>query len=1361
MLDGNLFTRDYLNEGVRDTAVWRRLTADELAAFADRLRRALAGFSPASAENEDVTKQELIYPVLDALGWTSRLGEQQTERKGRAEVPDVILFADEVHKAEARREREPARRWRHGLSFLEAKRWGLPLDRGTNEVPSSKMLGYLTRVEVMSERRIQWGILTNGRQWRLYFQGARSRSEEYLEIDLAAALRLPGFVVPLPTDAGLDPDHLLRLFILFFRPQAFLPQPDDARTLHQLALDRGRSWEARVTEKLSGVVFDQVFPALLAALAAADRNRPQPADDAWLDALREAALTLLYRLLFLLYAEDRNLLPFDDRRYRSYSLHRMREEAARRIDDGEPLSTTRHGLYTRVLDLFDLIDHGDDALRLPAYNGGLFDPERAPLLQQARLSDAVFVPLLDALSREATATGRRWINYRDLSVRQLGSIYEQLLEHRPVEREDGSIGIAESAVARKRSGSFYTPDHLVQLIVELTVGPLVRERLDIFKQRADALASERRGRRERVAELAVCDPAAALLDLRIVDPAMGSGHFLVNLVDYLADQTLAVTEDAAEAVRWAEYRSPLLTRIQAIRGRIEAEARQHGWLLRPEHLDDRQIVRRMILKRCVYGVDKNPMAVELTKLSLWLHTFTVGAPLSFLDHHLRCGDSLFGEWIRPVVDELTGRYGLFLNNAIQAAKGSARGMAEIEALSDAAIAEVEVSASVFTGIETATRPLARFLDVWQALRWHKPGKDELMALGPLLDGSFGPPVGVVAGTTAPIPPNGHEHEDLFAADDDAQVSLLAANGERNLANYVRAMRLLARTRALAARERFLHWQVAYPGVWNDWESAELRGGFDAVIGNPPYVRQEEIKELKPRLKESFGAYHGMADLYVYFYEQGLKLLRPGGRLSYVVTNKWLKAGYAEALRGLFAERGELERVIDFGHAKQLFKGIDVFPSVIVIRKPAAAAEPAEDATSADAEPADAAPADVQVCVIPRENLREEELGKQIAAASYRLPRARFGRESWVLEPPEVQALLDKIRRNGVPLVEYAGVKPLYGIKTGFNEAFLIDTPTRDRLVAEDPGCAEIIKPYLRGQDIERWHAPWRGLWMIFTRRGIDITRYPSVLRHLERYRSRLEPKPEDWKPRTPDEEWPGRKPGRYAWYEIQDSIDYWKMLSSPKIVYKDIAWQASFAFDDKGRYINNTVYFLPTSSSWFVVNLNAPVAWWFAWRMAQHGKDEALRLFNDFMEDFPMASADDEISLRASEISSHLVKARDELRVDQDTLIQWYFHELGIDDVTGKLSTPALLSREEFVAEIRKACGKGGLSAATLKLVQEEWERTVRPAQALLAEAERLEVALSDLVNAAYGLTPEEVDLMWRTAPPRMPLAHLYRHRTG
>jgi type II restriction/modification system DNA methylase subunit YeeA len=215
--------------------------------------------------------------------------------------------------------------------------------------------------------------------------------------------------------------------------------------------------------------------------------------------------------------------------------------------------------------------------------------------------------------------------------------------------DDGTIIVRPNVFARRGSGSYYTPDELVSLIINRTIGPLIDERLRAFEREADRLARASHSIAARMQDLAKFDPASAILDLKICDPAMGSGHFLVSLVDYLADRILAAIaeSESKEAVEWSDYVSPLGARILAIRSQIQKHAKEEKWVIEDGQLDDRHILRRMILKRVIHGVDKNPMAVELAKVALWLHTFTVGAPLSFLDHHLKCGDSLFGEWVRP------------------------------------------------------------------------------------------------------------------------------------------------------------------------------------------------------------------------------------------------------------------------------------------------------------------------------------------------------------------------------------------------------------------------------------------------------------------------------------------------------------------------------------------------------------------------------------------------------------------------------------------------------------------------------------------------------------------------------------------
>ena len=211
------------------------------------------------------------------------------------------------------------------------------------------------------------------------------------------------------------------------------------------------------------------------------------------------------------------------------------------------------------------------------------------------------------------------------------------------------------------------------------------------------------------------DPAERLLELKVCDPAMGSGHFLVNLVDYLADR---VIEAMAEAEALVEgYLSPLAERIDGIRNTIMENAEDRGWTFDPAQLDDRHIVRRMVLKRCVYGVDKNPMAVELAKVSLWLHTFTVGAPLSFLDHHLRCGDSLFGAWVESALRRTDEKSSLFLRGPLARATRAAAPMQIIEGLTDAEIAEAHRSADIFAEVSEMTSPLHAFISLVHAFDW--------------------------------------------------------------------------------------------------------------------------------------------------------------------------------------------------------------------------------------------------------------------------------------------------------------------------------------------------------------------------------------------------------------------------------------------------------------------------------------------------------------------------------------------------------------------------------------------------------------------------------------------------------------------
>ena len=788
---GLLFSDYFLRSGVEDLPEWQAQTPTELDQAREVLTKIMDSAASAASMNESDTERLVIEPLLDLLGWTHRLTQQNLSPTGRTDVPDYLLFGSREDFARAQAQGAQNRRYRNGASFLEGKAWQVPLDRAAaGSAPSTQMLRYLSLAEVQSDQRIRFAILTNGRLWRLYDQKARSRAEEFLEVDLLLVAR---------PDLATEPDdanRALRLFLLFFAGSAFRADTH-GKTLHERALGESRRYEEQVTKALADVVFGRVFRDLADALR---RNDPDAGSDAaYLAELREATLIYLYRLLFTLFAEDRKLLPTWNRQD---GLTAMRGDIALHADGRLAFSARRANYDGDLRALWDQIDQGDDSIGLPPYNGGLFRSNR-PILERSRIPDAEFAPILDGLSRTELALARKHINYRDLSVQHLGSVYERLLEHE-LAIDEGALVQRPNAFARKTSGSYYTPEELVLLIIGRTIGPLVDERLAAFHDlpaRADAATLTRH------------DPASAILDLTIVDPAMGSGHFLVSLVDWLADRVLLAVADA-EASR-DDYTSPLTARLEAIAQHIQSEAEAHGWKLPIGGLEPRHLVRRIILKRVIHGVDKNPMAVELAKLSLWLHTFTVGAPLSFLDHHLRTGDSLFGEWVRGAQDFLDARGAMMASPVIQTAHNAARGMLSIEAMSDADIQEVHDSADRFEGVEQATAPLNAVLSLIQAWRWlGSRDRSENGAFARILDGTEGDMLRIAQGLDEP--------------------------------RTDQARSIIERLRAIGEQENFLHWQVAFPNRWNDWTSAELKGGFDAVIGNPPWgnMEFEELGWLK-------------------------------------------------------------------------------------------------------------------------------------------------------------------------------------------------------------------------------------------------------------------------------------------------------------------------------------------------------------------------------------------------------------------------------------------------------------------------------------------------------------------------------------
>ena len=785
----------------------------------DGVRERYGALSGSVDPNEAVTEQELIRPVLEMLGWTDYLPQQGAARN--EDIPDHLLFQDADSKARAAAKGRAEERFSDALVVEESKRFGLPLaardtDGGNrSRTAHGQILRYLSTAESETDGDLHWGFLTNGGVWRLYDYRARPRATTYFEADLGGML-----------ESG--DDDRLRVFYLLFRRDSFVLRDGAVATFLDGALAEGRRYEEQVAQDLSSVVFEKVFPKLVEALADASGES--------LPDVRHAALIFLYRLLFVLYAKDRGLLPVNDSRYDDYGLRkRVRDDIAERAKNQDVFSSIATHYFDHLATLCGLIDRGDESIGLPPYNGGLFAEDAAPLLESVRLPDAAIAPIVHDLSHAETDEGRRFVNYRDMSVQQLGSIYEHLLEQEPVRDDDGRIAVRPNSYARKDSGSFFTPQELVDLIVDRTLKPLAEERLTAFEARSVELKRDRRPKSERLAELHKLDPAEAVLDLKVLDPAMGSGHFLVTAVDFLSDYIAELVEYVPAIPEWldGEYESPLVRRVEAIREDILRRAGESEWVIDDSLLTDQAIIRRMVLKRCIYGVDKNPLTVELAKVSLWLHSFTVGAPLSFLDHHLRCGDSLIGMRVWGSIEELRRLSGLFASSAIQHAENATAGMQLIEEMSDADVAEVRESAALFREVEATTATMRGLLDFLCGLRWLTAGmkrKERTEYESPLVD--F-------------LEQHSQDAYRLLSLG-PGSVDAVSPGSEETSASEFEA--LWSDARAVADREGFLHWEVAFPGVWHGWQDVRPQGGFDAVIGNPPWdrIKLQEVEWFATR-----------------------------------------------------------------------------------------------------------------------------------------------------------------------------------------------------------------------------------------------------------------------------------------------------------------------------------------------------------------------------------------------------------------------------------------------------------------------------------------------------------------------------------
>jgi hypothetical protein len=889
-------------------------------------------------------------------------------------------------------------------------------------------------------------------------------------------------------------------------------------------------------------------------------------------------LRLVYRLIFLLTAEDRDVLHASnvDAETRGlyadgYSIRRLAALSARRS------AHDRHAdLWEAVKIVLQALQTGEPRLGLPAL-AGLFAGSQCPALDGAALENRALLLAIYKLAWLRSEAGLSKVNWRDMGPEELGSVYEGLLElHPEVSVPARTFRFAEESRgnARKTTGSYYTPDSLVQVLLDSALEPVIQETLAKNPEK----------------------PIDALLSLSIVDPACGSGHFLLAAARRLAAHIARIAAGGTASL--ADYRHAL----------------------------------RQVVGRCIYGVDLNPMAVELCKVGLWMEAVEPGLPLTFLDAHIRCGNALLGTtpelMERGIPDEaweaiegddkkvasrlkkrnkaertgqLTMVSGWTAPAESEADKLRAE-MAKLDALSDEAFLALAAKEALWAEILTSRAYEHQKLvaDAWcAAFVWPKPGDNDAL---------------VEAAPTTGL------WRDL--RDGRGQVPALTIETVEDLAD----------------RYQLFHWHLAFPTIFE-------KRGFDLVLGNPPWVRQELLKPEK-RLLTQFSSYASTADSSVYFLERAVQVSRVSGQVAMLTPNKWFRAAYAQELRSYLRRRCRVDLVVDFGHSRTMFPDADAFPALITLRPVAESAVDDELAIFVRAHDSD---------------LRGVSLRERLSGARVLVAHRSLRPDRWQLEDKSVGMLLDRLLTTGRPLDSLLERPILRGVLSGFNEAYYVDSQTRDALVAANPACEFLFKRLLRGRDIKRWQPEWAGMWHIVIPSSQNrawpwsgaaseleaeeafARTYPSVQARLKKFERQLR----------------ARQDRGTLWWELR-ACDYYDAFEVPKIVVQRLAFYSQFALDGIGHITNDKAVIVPSDDPYLLAILNSRITWWIINRTFQHMKDEGLSVDNQFLKRVPIPDPPPSLREEIGTLSTRLIFAtsgheRASIEIQLDGLVNQAF----------------------------------------------------------------------------------------------------------
>jgi hypothetical protein len=964
--------------------------------------------------NETQLEEHWFKPILTQLG---HVFEGQAGVPGLnhgVKWPDYVFFPDEATRQAAVGAQNTEEYAADALAVGEVKHWDVPLSKKQKggeasfeaQNPSWQIDYYLRATG------LEWGILSNGRRWRLVHKDSSQRLSIYYEVDLVELLSRG--------DAAV-----MRYFTLFFHQAAFRPDAQ-GRVFLADVLAESHAYAVALEEDVEANVY-QALGRLMQGFLDLPANGLGTED---LRQIYENSLYLLYRLLFILYGECRGLLPLHLTSYRdNYSLDRIKREIAEHQTPPAPMTTIYWG---RLKQLFQIINGDNVALNrhlgVPRYNGRLFDPKLHPFLETCAVGDRALVEAVDLLSRRNIETGREFVDYRTLGVRHLGSIYEGLLEYQPRyateptvairdnrgerwvkaaetpegarvvdRRQAGQVYLETDRGERKATGSYYTPQYIVEYIVENTLGPLVEEAVERVKARAKE-AKGKAARAEAEQSLRQSSGQALvdeILDLKCLDPAMGSGHFLVEATEYLA-------------------------RALATDPYVETEAPVE---------EDLTYWKRRVVERCIYGVDKNPLAVELAKLSLWLATVAADKPLSFLDHHLQCGDSLIGARVddlgevppvmlsKKALREREAQYtagvrqaNLFETRLIEKLPVVMGRILEITEVESDSYETVQAKEAVDQAVRELKAPFQAVADLW-------------------VSGYFG--------------------NEFTTGEYDEALGLIGRRKE------LLALPAVQRAQEMAEERRFFHWELAFPEAFYDQHGQSLHdaAGFDAVIGNPPYGASF-TKLDKVYLAHSFDSFQLDFDSYVFFLEVSQDLTRLDGRSSFIVPEMWLRLETNENLRRKLLSTAAMETLWVSG---KVFEDAIVYTCVPVFirRMPTpdhlATITLSEEINSVGVEP-----------VFGVDQTRW--LDNDYARIEY-------------LVSPRLEGLLGKITQDSLTLGELCDIAQgltAYDKYQGQDEATI-----RSRAFHANHKKDKTFKKWLEGADVSRYELGWSGEWISY------------------------------------------------------------------------------------------------------------------------------------------------------------------------------------------------------------------------------------------------------------------------------------------